>query len=109
MSISILTLENELNKSYDVVCFEDLANIATSHGEIFRLFKKYHVREFSPKQKLVFYSSRKIPQFVLDHLQYAASKIDISNFFILVCGPIEIAEKLIIANQNHGHDNTPIK
>jgi len=109
MSISILTLENELNKSYDVVCFEDLANIATSHGEIFRLFKKYHVREFSPKQKLVFYSSRKIPQFVLDHLQFAASKTDISNFFILVCGPIEIAEKLIIANQRHGYNDSVIE
>jgi radical SAM protein with 4Fe4S-binding SPASM domain len=38
-------------------------------------------------------------------LQLAASRIDISNFFILICSPADIKEELHIANNLHGHDN----
>jgi MoaA/NifB/PqqE/SkfB family radical SAM enzyme len=96
---------DQLKEKYDVVCFEDLADYYSRHRAIFDLFKKYYQKEFLGNQRLVLYSSEYLSQEFINHIQRAASQIDISNFFILILTPVDISSKLQEASQKYGHDN----
>jgi MoaA/NifB/PqqE/SkfB family radical SAM enzyme len=98
----------QLKEKYDVVCFEDLADYYSQHRSIFDLFKKCYQKEFLGNQRLIFYTSEKLSQEFVNHIQRAASRIDISNFFILILTPFDISSKLQEANQKYGHDSVLI-
>lgn len=107
--VKISDFKKELENKYDIICFVDLADIVHKHGEIFRLFKLYYQKEYTNNQRLIFYSSStNIDQNIFNHLQYAAARIDISNFFILICTPQDISNQLILANQLYGYDDSVI-
>jgi MoaA/NifB/PqqE/SkfB family radical SAM enzyme len=94
----------KLKKQYDVVCFEDLGDYYSQHRAIFDLLKRCYQEKFLGNQRLVFYSSEPLSQEFLNHIQRAASRIDISNFFILILTPFDILSKLKEANQKYGND-----
>ena len=102
-------LKHHLQKQYDLICFEDLADYHSQHGSIFGLFKKCYQTEFAPTQRLVLFSSHALSQQFLNHVQYAAKKIDISNFFILIVNPFDLTALLDQANKLHGNDLQPIQ
>lgn len=83
-----------LERDFKVVSFVDLADINLRHSEIYRTFKKYHKFEYSPQERLVFYSKNRPSDALLFHIQEAANIIDISNFFILICCPYDISDRL---------------
>jgi MoaA/NifB/PqqE/SkfB family radical SAM enzyme len=99
---------DRLKEKYNVVCFEDLADYYSQHRAIFDLFKRCYQEEFLGNQRLVFYSSEPLSQEFLNHIQRAATIIDISNFFILILTPFDILSKLKEANQKYGNDATLI-
>ena len=101
-------LHTDLGKTYKLIHFADLSNITDQHGSAFRLLKSLHKDSFEPNERIVFYSSQQPTQLVLDHLQLAASRIDISNWFIMICGPKDIATELQRANSKFGHDDVSI-
>lgn len=105
---SIDQLYTELDKTYKLVHFADLGTITDQHGSVFRLLKSLRKDSFDPDERIVFYSSYKPSQLILDHLQLAASKIDISNWFIMVCGPEDITIQLHQANKKFGYDEVDI-
>jgi len=107
MDISQLTLD--LGSKFNVVCLCDLADAVLQHRSIFDIFKFYYQAEYQSNQRLIFYTSQKPSQLVLNHLQRAATKIDISNYFLAVCGPIDIEHELKIANQKYGNDSVSIR
>lgn len=102
------SLQCELATKFDIVCFYDLADAMVSHGAIFKIFKLHFQNEFRHNQRLIFYSQFEPSQLVLDHLQRAAASINISNFFIIICGPHNIQSQLTSANQKYGSDSDSI-
>ena len=109
MPLSVANLKNQLKDRFDLVCFIDLAEIATKHSDIFSIFREHRKDAYVPNQRLVFYSSHRVGQELLDHLQRAAARIDISNYFILICSPYDITPLLIKSNQRYGHDDSLIQ
>jgi molybdenum cofactor biosynthesis enzyme MoaA len=107
--MDLQTLKNKLENKFDLVCFYDLADVMINHGKIFKIFKKHYSTEYNSTQKLAFYTSHKLSQLVLDHLQRAATKIDISNYFIMVCTPYNIKNQLQEANSKYGNDKVTIQ
>jgi MoaA/NifB/PqqE/SkfB family radical SAM enzyme len=106
--VDIDTLKQHLSKEFDLVCFRDLADLRSKHRSAFDLFKDCWRSSFQPHQRLVLYSSHLPEQSFIDHIQYAATQIDISNFFILfVCGH-DLSALLKNANHKHGNDGTPM-
>jgi molybdenum cofactor biosynthesis enzyme MoaA len=103
--MNVQHLEAELDSKFDIVCFYDLADVMITHGEIFKIFKKYYQAEYQPNERLVFYTSDDPSQLVFDHLQRAATKIDISNSFIILCSPYNIEFAIKTANAKYGNDN----
>lgn len=109
VNMNVEELKAEVNLKFDVLCFYDLADVMTSHGEIFKIFNRHYCCEYQPDQRLVFYTSSNPSQLVLNHLQRAATKIDISNYFIIICSPHDITLKLSAANNKYGNDNVDIQ
>ena len=98
-------LRSQLGRQYELVCFEDLADLRSQHRAVFDLFKKHRRVSFEPNQRLVLYSSHEPEQEFVDHIQRAAARIDISNFFILFATPHDLDQKTQMANSRHGHDD----
>lgn len=101
-------LRAELEREFSLVCFEDLAGMRSQHGAIFRLFQSLRLDHFQPAQRLVFYTQHAVDQPFLDHIQRAASRVDISNWFILIVTPHNLESMLHLANQRFGYDSTTI-
>ena len=100
-----IELYNHLSKAYNVVCFVNMALITKSPGSIFKLFNKHHKESFSPIEQLVLYSSEQPSVKLLNHIQKAASIIDISNDFILICCPFDITNVLTEVGKDYMIDN----
>ena len=101
-------LYNNLNNIYNLVCFVDLAEVTKSPGAIFKLFHNCHKEAYAPSERLVLYSGEQPSKELLSHVQKAASIIDISNDFILICCPHNVADTLVEAGKKYGF-NTPIQ
>ena len=108
MPVSADALCDQLSLQFELVCFVDLAEISHQHSAIFSLLERYHKEEYTPNQRLVFYTSHKLDQKFANHLQRAVSSVDVSNFFVIICTPYNICNELKQANQLYGHDSTAI-
>jgi len=105
----IANLKSQLSLQLNLICFEDLANVKQKHRAIFDLFKLHRKDRFEDNDRLIFYSAYEPEQEFLNHIQRAAARIDISNFFILIICPFDITEKLHNSNQKFGYDSTVIQ
>jgi hypothetical protein len=108
-SCQVKQLRSDLQQQYDLICFEDLADYHSQHRLIFDLFKKYYKSEYTPNERLILYSGFEPSQEFLHHIQRAATKIDISNFFIFIVTPYDLKSNLEISNQIHGNDLLPMQ
>jgi MoaA/NifB/PqqE/SkfB family radical SAM enzyme len=97
-------LRQELEQTYELVCFANLADIGARHSEVYQLFSQHCQEEYQPNQRLIFYSSEEPSQKLLDHIQKEGSDHNISNWFIVFCTPWDITAKLESANQRYGFD-----
>ena len=102
-------LKHQLSQQFNTICFEDLAILRQKHRTIFDLFKLHRKDRFERNDRLVLYSAYEPEQDFLDHIQRAAARIDISNFFILIVCPFDIVKKLHNSNQKFGYDSNVIQ
>lgn len=107
--LTVDQLKLNLSKQYDIVLFADLADAIDQHGSAYRLLKSIHQLKFQPNQRIIFYSSHEPNQLIIDHLQLAVAKIDISNWFITIYSPHDITDKLVQANKKYGFDDHAIQ
>lgn len=101
-----IELKDYLSDLYDLVAFVDLADLRGQHRSIFDLFRTCRRDRFEPDQRLVLYSCHDPEQELADHVQRAASRTDISNYFILWVCPHDITKKLSAANDQFGYDDS---
>jgi MoaA/NifB/PqqE/SkfB family radical SAM enzyme len=101
-------LYNHLEKIHNIVCFVDLATITKSPSAVFKLFRDYYKEAYAPDERLILYSGEEPSNKLLEHIQKAALTVDISNDFILICCPYNIANTLADVGKKYGSD-TPIQ
>ena len=92
--MQIHQLEKHLLDLYDLKCFVDLAELSTSPTHAYKHFDRCYQEKFSNNDRLVFYTSEIISDSLLQHLYQATNLIDISNYFILICSPHDIAQQI---------------
>jgi MoaA/NifB/PqqE/SkfB family radical SAM enzyme len=102
--ISINQLENTLLTLYDSKCFVDLAKLTTSPTDVYRHFDSFYQETFAHNDRLIFYTAKSIPDSLLHHLYQATNLIDISNFFVLICSPHDIAQQATAIAQLNATD-----
>lgn len=72
---------------------------------LFAAFKKWHKPCFDTDERIVLYSRRSISLEMLAHIQRCGSRLDISNFFILLCGTNIDHAQLEIVRSIYSTDN----
>jgi MoaA/NifB/PqqE/SkfB family radical SAM enzyme len=96
-------LKHNLSKKYSIKCFVDLADLTKNPSQAYKILQQHHQREFSLNDRLVFYTEHDVSDQLLEHLYQAATLIDVSNFFVLLCVPVDITSKLdAVALKNFG-------
>jgi len=75
-----------------IVCI-DLADVTASRSFVYQLFKQQYRSSYQPNDRIIFYTNQNIPEQLWRHLYLATEKIDISNFFILICSTQDITEQ----------------
>jgi len=102
-------LRNIIAERFDAVCCVDLADLHDQHRKVFDLFRQHYKSYYHPRERLILYSCHELQQSFIDHIQYAASRIDISNFFILFVTSHDLSDKLALANLRYGNDHIPMQ
>jgi len=72
----------------------DVASVSSSPTQLYEVLDKLYQTEYKVDDRLVFYSSFNISDDLIRHFYSAANLIDISNFFILICSPNDIKQRL---------------
>lgn len=83
-------LLDTVSKKYTIKSFVDLGDITLLPQTIYEIFDNCHQVAFDPNDRLVFYTSNPIADNLISHLYRATNLIDISNCFILLCGPYDL-------------------
>lgn len=102
-------LKSELESEFEILCFVDLAELFIQHRSVFDLLDTIKKPKFAPNQRLIFYTSHRPDQHMIDHIQRAISAKFIPNWFVLVCCSFDISDELDKANQRFGYDDIKIK
>lgn len=93
-TVTVDQLERDLSKKYSIKCFVDLADLTGSPTQAYKVLQQHYQLEFLVEDRLVFYTQHNISDQLLRHLYQAASLIDVSNFFVLLCCPFDLKSKL---------------
>ena len=91
---------------YHIVGSVDLNQLVSQpRNTLYKLFKQWHKTVYNNNERIVLYTRTKIPFEVLCHIQQCASVVDISNFFILICGPDISVEDFELVKHQHSSDD----
>jgi hypothetical protein len=93
-TITVAQLKHTLSKKYSIKCFVDLADLTVNPSQAYKILQQYYQQEFSLNDRLVFYTEHHVSDQLLEHVYQAASLIDVSNFFVLLCTPFDLRSKL---------------
>ena len=107
MITSLNNLKSELEASFDVKLFSDLGELSTTPTGLFKVLDAVYQNEYSPNDRIVFYTSWVPPQQFFQHLYHTSNFLDISNWFILICGPAEIKNLITESCESFSSDKVP--
>lgn len=102
-------LRRQLESEFELVVFSDLGEISTSPTRLHQLLDGVYQSQYQVQQRLVFYTAHPVPQDLLRHLYQTLNFIDISNWFVLICGPKILESQIIESCQLYSHDPVPIQ
>jgi radical SAM protein with 4Fe4S-binding SPASM domain len=98
-----------LNNKYSVKGVVDLAELSESPGTAYQFFYKIYQTNFESNDRIVLYTSQEIPDDFLRHLIQTVNFADISNWFILICTPLDISQQLVDSVQKYSSDSVVFK
>lgn len=105
---SIESLRNQLNREFNLICFEDLADFFSNHSTIYTFLNNKRKKQFLNNDRLVFYTSNCLKQEFVNHIQKAIAAVDIGNFFIMIVSKNAIENELQRANNLFYNDANTI-
>ena len=95
MTMLLDDLEKQLNEKFNVKLMHDLGELSLTPNGLFKLLTNVYQESYNPDDRIVFYTSQ-IPSYqFFQHLYEAINFIDISNCFILICGPRELKDLML--------------
>jgi len=78
----------ETTHNYNIVGLIDIDTLVTlPRHTLYEKFLQWHKIEYQTQDRIVLYSQQIVTENILLHIKQCADKIDISSFFILICGP----------------------
>lgn len=107
MTMLLDDLEKQLNEKFNVKLMHDLGELSLTPNGLFKLLTNVYQESYNPDDRIVFYTSQ-IPSYqFFQHLYEAINFIDISNCFILICGPRELKDLMLSTGKQFSTDPVP--
>lgn len=94
MTITVDELRTQLESQFELKSFIDLGTLTSAPQAAYQFFYQHYQTEYQAIDRLVLYTSQSVSSDLLAHLYKAANLIDVSNFFILVCSPADISQRI---------------
>jgi radical SAM protein with 4Fe4S-binding SPASM domain len=102
--MTINDLEQHLRSLYDLKLFCDIGDVTTSPNGLFKILHKIYQPEYKSNQRIVFYTSHLLPEPLVKHVFETLNYIDISNWFVLICGPKDLESSLLTWREKYSSD-----
>ena len=80
------SLSDKICSSFNVIASVDAGDITSAKGSIYKFLHDNNQESFEPLDRIVIYSSRFLGKEFVEELYHAAETIDITPYFILICG-----------------------
>jgi radical SAM protein with 4Fe4S-binding SPASM domain len=109
MTTSILELEQQLKEKFNVKVMCDLGDLSTSVNNLFKLLDSCYQDKYENNDRLIFYTSHIPPEPFFQHLYETVNFIDISNWFITICGPSELLPIILSSCEKYSIDAVPFQ
>lgn len=84
MPLSVEQLKQDLEKSYELLVFKDLAAITESPADVYKILNSVRRDHYDPNQRLVFYSCYDVDLQLKNHINRCLEDLDISEFFLVL-------------------------
>ncbi len=109
MITSLQDLEQQLKSQFELKAMVDIGEFSRSPNGLFKLLHKVYQPSYQPNDRIVFYTSHTLPEKFLKHLYESTNYIDISNWFVLICGPAELEARIVNSCQQFSSDPVPFQ
>ena len=108
MTISPKNLEDQLTKKFNVKLMHDLGELSATPNGLFKVLDSVYQESYNVNDRIVFYTSHVPSQQFLQHFYETINFIDISNWFILICGPAELKDPVTSLCRQFSTDPVPV-
>ena len=106
--MDILTLEKCLQRDYDLISLTDIGTLLDSDRSIYNFLRSVNKEKFNNTERIVLYSSYHPSDLVLEKIAGATRENDIPNYFVLICTPYQLADKLKVVSSKLSINDVPI-
>ena len=107
MTMNLAELEQQLKSQFDLKLICDLGEMSGSPNALFKALNDVYQKRYEPNDRIVFYTSHAVPEQLLQHLYETTNFLDISNFFILICGPLDTKQAILTCCEKFSQDPEP--
>ena len=107
MTVNLAELEQQLKFQFDLKLICDLGEMSSSPNALFKTLNDVYQERYEPNDRIVFYTSHAVPEQLLQHLYETTNFLDISNFFILICGPLGTKQAILTSCEKFSQDPEP--
>jgi MoaA/NifB/PqqE/SkfB family radical SAM enzyme len=109
MTTTTTALKQQLRSQFNIKSMCDLGEISSSPTILFKLLQEIYQEQYNHNDRIVFYTSHLLSNKFLQHLYETANFIDISNWFILICGPKDIEQSIVESCKMFSKDPVPFQ
>jgi radical SAM protein with 4Fe4S-binding SPASM domain len=108
MIISPDDLESQLKEKFNVKLIHDLGKLSATPNGLFKALDSVYQESYNADDRIVFYTSQHLSEQFLQNLYETINFIDISNWFILICGPAELKDLVASSCRQFSTDPIPV-
>ena len=86
MTVTVVDLEQQLHNKHNIKLFCDIGLVSSSPVALIQTLDSVYQNHYDPDDRIVFYTSHVITEQLMQHFYETTNFLDISNWFILICG-----------------------
>ncbi len=109
MTLSVDKLKQRLEEKFDLLVYFDVAEVSFHPGKLLQLLDPIYKNSYENNQRIVIFTSWEIPTELWKHLYQTINFLDISNWFVLICGPSSLEKSLLASCREFSHDPVPFQ
>ena len=109
MLTDVNELEQTLRSQFNIKLICDLGEVSSSPNGLFKILSALYQESYEPNDRIVFFTSTIIPATIIKHLYETCNFLDISNWFVLLCGPKESQSSVTSCCELYSQDPVPFQ